>query len=285
MIRKYLWTLNIVFLLGFSYIMADLINLFVGRRLDVPMSPPSLQSVSAPETRSGPSMELYTSIVDRNIFGVNPLAATAPLMQSAPAPVQLPPLRMKLAGTIVGEPEDSVAILEDPATHEQRLYRVQDMVDADSQLIEITRTEVTFLRGGQRETLGLDQDATTGAAVPQPMAGIPVPASAGSNWILDRREVQEALGNLPQLLTKARVIPNTTPDGRTDGFRVVSIAPASFYERIGLRNGDILQRINGVEVKDPETFMRVFSQLKDESNISLDLIRNTQKETFKYEVR
>ena len=58
-----------------------------------------------------------------------------------------------------------------------------------------------------------------------------------------------------------------------------------FYERIGLKNGDVIQRINGVEVKDPQTFMQVFNQLKDESSITMDLMRNNQKESFSYEIR
>jgi general secretion pathway protein C len=86
-------------------------------------------------------------------------------------------------------------------------------------------------------------------------------------------------------LTKARVVPDLTPDGKSDGFRIVSISPASFYERIGLRNGDVIQRINGIEVKDPQSFMQVFTQLKDETNITMDLMRNNQKESFSYEIR
>ncbi len=81
------------------------------------------------------------------------------------------------------------------------------------------------------------------------------------------------------------MVPNLGPDGKNNGFRVVSISPSSFYEKIGLRNGDILQRINGIDVRDPATFMQIFTQLKEESSISLDLMRNNRKESFTYEIR
>ncbi|MCI0529943.1 MAG: PDZ domain-containing protein, partial [Nitrospira sp.] len=67
--------------------------------------------------------------------------------------------------------------------------------------------------------------------------------------------------------------------------RIFSIVPDSFFSKIGLQNGDVLQRINGIEVKDPENFMKVFQQLKGETSVSLDLMRNNQRQTFAYEIR
>ena len=93
-----------------------------------------------------------------------------------------------------------------------------------------------------------------------------------------------ALENLPQLLTKARVVPNFT-DGKPDGFKIFSIVPDSLYAKIGLQNGDVLQQINGVEIKNPENFMRVFQQLKDEPNIAIDFMRNNHRESYAYEIR
>jgi len=288
--RRYLWTLNVLFLLGFSYFVADLVSLFIGRQLDIPSRSPNVEWAATTHAQVKPVTELYSSIVDRNIFGINPSAAIAPPEELTPQPIQLPPLRVRLVGTIVGEPDDSLAVIEDLGTKEQRLYHLQDIVGTDAKLIEVARNEVTFLRGSVHETLTVQEEGPSGQPVmPQTMPPTPSrptqPAVGANSWVLDRQEVASVLDNLPQLLTKARVVPNLGPDGKNDGFRVVSISPASFYERIGLRNGDVIQRINGIEVKDPQTFMQVFTQLKDESNISLDLLRNNQKESFNYEIR
>ncbi|HEY5595224.1 MAG TPA: type II secretion system protein GspC [Nitrospiria bacterium] len=288
MIKKYLWTLNLLFLLGFSYFVADLVSLFIGHRLELPASPPAVERPAATEPQVKPTMEIYASIVDRNIFGIKPSAAIPSPEDLMPRPVQLPPLRVRLVGTAAGDPEESLAVIEDLATREQRVYHLQDMVEPDARLVEISRNQVTFLRGDLRETLGVEEELVHGQPAPQPMAMVPPqprPFPSPNNWVLDKREVTAALENLPQLLTKARVVPNLTQDGKNDGFRIVSIAPASFYERIGLRNGDVIQRINGIDVRDPETFMRVFTQLKEEPNITMDLVRNNQKETFSYEIR
>jgi len=289
--KRYLWTLNVLFLLGFSYFVADLVSLFIGRELEVPVRTASVEWTATADAQVKPAAEIYSSIVDRNIFGIKPSAAIGSPEEMAPPPVQLPPLRLRLVGTIVGDPDQSMAVIEDLGSREQRLYHLQDLVGDDAKLIKVDRNEVTFLRGKVRETLAVQDDNVTGQPNYQATAPAPGPAAAArpsgsqNSWVLDKQEVTAALENLPQLLTKARVVPNISSDGKNDGFRVVSISPGSFYERIGLRNGDVLQRINGVEVKDPQSFMQVFNQLKDESNITMDLMRNSQKETFTYEIR
>ena len=284
--KRHLWTLNVLFLLGFSYFVADLVSLFIGRQLELPARLVSVEWAATTEAQVKPTAEIYSSIVDRNIFGIKPSAAIASPEEMAPQPVPLLPLRVRLVGTIVGEPEDSLAVIEDLGTKEQRLYHIEDIVGTDAKLIEVARNEVTFLRGDVRETLTVQEEGAPGQTTMPPTAmTAPRPAGAQNSWVLDKQEVAAALENLPQLLTKARVVPNLSPDGKSDGFRVVSISPASFYERIGLRNGDVIQRINGVEVRDPQTFMQIFNQLRDESSITMDLMRNNQKESFSYEIR
>lgn len=291
MIRRNLWVLNLLFLFGFSYFVADLVNLFVGQKLEVPLGSQARVGATEPPPEVRPSREIYTSIVERNIFGVNPAGSIA----SQPgggvvAPVPLPPLRIRLIGTVVGERDDSLAVIEDLATSQQSLFRLQDFVQGEARLVAISRNEVVIQRRGAQETFYVEEGPAS--AVNKPAQSRVAsqrsalrPTRPSNNRILDKREVEAALGNLPLLLTKARVVPNLGPDGKNNGFRIVSISPSSFYEKIGLQNGDILQRINGIDVRDPATFMQIFTQLKTESSISLDLLRNNRKESFTYEIR
>jgi general secretion pathway protein C len=74
-------------------------------------------------------------------------------------------------------------------------------------------------------------------------------------------------------------------NGALSGFRIDYIAPASFYEKIGIQYGDVLQRVNGVEIRDPGTMLNLFQQLKNERTVKLDLVRNNQHSTVTYELR
>ncbi len=290
MLRRNLWVLNVFFLLGFSYFIADLVNLFISQKLETTRSGAAFSGVSVPPPQIKPSRAIYSSIVERNIFGINPAGSIVTkntVGLSAPTP--LPPLRIRLIGTVVGEGEESIAVIEHVALNQQGLFRLQENVQAGARLVSIKRNEIVIQRGGVKETFYVEEGPSSGAkkATPRTLRR-PVPqtsSSTGNRRILDKREVDAALSNLPALLTKARVVPNLGSDGKNNGFRIVSIAPASFYEKIGLQNGDVIQQVNGIDIRDPATFMQVFTQLRQESSISLDLLRRNQKESFSYEIR
>jgi general secretion pathway protein C len=63
------------------------------------------------------------------------------------------------------------------------------------------------------------------------------------------------------------------------------VAPASFYEKIGLRYGDVLKQVNGVEIKDPGTMMALFQQLRNEQSVKLNVLRNNQPTTMTFDIR
>jgi general secretion pathway protein C len=246
----------------------------------------------------------YLSIVEGNIFN-SKMRGKRPepeqFQEAAPeASVAAPkvPLNMTLIGTAVGQGGASYAIIEDTKTKEQLLYRVGDLVLDDAKVAKISRNKVEIRRGNEKEVLevSLTPEEPKPGAPAAPITSAPAAAKGSptsnssvrqvsrNKWMLDKREVEAAVDNLPQLLTKARIIPNFS-DGKPDGFRIFAITEDSIYTKIGLQNGDILHRVNGIEVKDPSNFLKVFEQLKDETSITVDLVRNNQKETFGYEIR
>jgi len=312
MTRRYL-ILTYLFLIPVgAYLLADTINLFVGSRLEasveVPSKPIHKTSAAVPAD--------YRAIVEGNIF-TNRLRGKAPVEEKGvnnnnvavqPVAAPLAPLNLNLVGTVVGS-GDHYAVIEDARTHDQTLYRLGDVVyaavppappgtptpapEALGKVVRVARNEVVILRKGQREVLRVSLEEKKPLPVgPTPPAPPPTPAVSDpgirqvsqGKWVLDRREVDAAVDDLPQLLTKARVVPNFT-NGKADGFKIFAIDSGSLYAKIGLQNGDIIQRINGIEMTDPSNFMHVFQQLKDESNISIDLVRDSQKETFGYDIR
>jgi general secretion pathway protein C len=73
--------------------------------------------------------------------------------------------------------------------------------------------------------------------------------------------------------------------GKTVGFRISEIVPGSLYEKIGLLNGDVIQKINSQDVDDPAKFFQMYQNLKEERSISIDLMRGGQRQTLNYEIR
>ncbi|MEO5656263.1 MAG: type II secretion system protein GspC [Nitrospiria bacterium] len=291
---------HLVMLTAGAYFVADVVNELVARKLEASIRPDDRASVRpVPSAGEVNPSSGYQRILEGDLFhpAQRGQTAAAPMVDTPALPGPLD-LAMTLIGTGEGDGVTSFAVIEDRSTREQRVYRLNDVVKDGAVLAKVERNQVTLRLGTQRQILKTYTDGTEEVTPPEsgtavrprgdPLEGASQPSGIkqvqANRWVLDKQEVTAALNNLPQLLTKARVIPNFT-DGRPDGFKIFSIAPDSLYAKIGLQNGDVLQQINGVEVKDPENFMRVFQQLKDETNIALDFVRNNRRESFSYEIR
>ena len=87
-----------------------------------------------------------------------------------------------------------------------------------------------------------------------------------------RSEINNALTNLSDLATKARIVPSFK-NGVANGFKLFSIVPDSLYAKIGVQNGDVIRRINGYEMNSPDKALEIYQKLRDASRIEIELER------------
>jgi len=104
-------------------------------------------------------------------------------------------------------------------------------------------------------------------------------------YTIDRGMLNEQLQDLAKLGREARVIPNYDKDSGTyKGFKLIGVRPNSLYRAIGIRSGDVIQRINGEELSSPGKALELFTQLQNSSNIALDLGRRGKQHTMTYKI-
>ena len=129
--------------------------------------------------------------------------------------------------------------------------------------------------------------ATVAEAQKTPPAGQPgalaSQVGAGS-FVVDQRALNAALDNIGQAMTDARLLPSMK-DGKVEGFRATEVKPQGIFGTIGIKNGDILLRMNDFPIDSPEKAIQSFATLKGQSRIRLDLIRDGQPVTFNYDIR
>jgi general secretion pathway protein C len=258
-----------------AFLVADIAALLIEQRLDVPvLSAVSIASPDPPLEESSPRA-LMTSVMQRRLFG----QASDPSEAQRHRPRLPVSQRMRLLGTIVGDP--SYAILEDVNTLHQDLYRLHDRLDGTAHIAAIERNKITVASGSSVEILEVSVQEGGVAKAVEP---VPIPETLARRVVLDRELVQGGYENLSKLMTQGRVTPSFD-NGKPNGFLVREIATGSLFDRAGLRNNDVLQRINGVEVNDPETLFKMFLALKDDSSIALDVLRAGRVQTYAYEIR
>jgi general secretion pathway protein C len=192
--------------------------------------------------------------------------------------------KIRLIGVVFNDRRGVFAIVEELSSKRQALYRLHEEIPDVGEVSEIHPDGMVVRQGGLEELLQLAMiEKPPPASAPGSPTAAPGPG-APLRKVVDRREVEQAMSDLPKLLTQARAVPNMV-NGALNGFRIDYIAPASFYEKIGLVRGDVLQRVNGVEIRDPSTMFSLFQQLKNEQTVKLDLVRNNQRSTVTYELR
>jgi general secretion pathway protein C len=298
--KKYLWIKNLIFLCFFSYLLARIGNTLLLANLPAPQ--PDLSQGSRPGyvERRAPgkkSLRLYRPISGQNVFNSaytgDQEGTQRPKTTKSTAPLKKTDLNVDLIGTVVGSSRDSFAIIEDHQSRKQELYQVDDMIQDQARVVEISRCKVVVLRGGTEEIIECPEpDAKTKkgrsnvrySGSSKKDDAYNVKQVSDSEFVIDEEEVESALGNINQLLTQIRVVPNFQ-DGKADGFKVFAIKPESLFARIGLKNGDVIRKVNDQDITSPEKAFGVFQELRNEKNLTVEISRRGQNQSLSYEIR
>lgn len=104
-----------------------------------------------------------------------------------------------------------------------------------------------------------------------------------NTYEVGQSEVDKALNNLASLATEARIVP-AFEGGKSVGFKLFSIRPGSLYSKIGLQNGDVINRINGYEITSPDKALEVYGKLKDSKHVTVDVKRRGKPTTLDYTI-
>jgi general secretion pathway protein C len=290
-------TILFVSLVISAFLIAHSINAFVADALSIiPTRPAEFNSANSALPASYASSQSAEDIRSSGLFVLPPPTQTAPGGSATAGRATGAPVRaslgltskIRLLGVVMGDRNGIFAIIEELSSKKQGLYRLYEEIADLGELTEIRRNGIVVRQGNLEELLELEMaDHPPGSTPPTGNTSVASPAlvpGAPIRKVVDRREVESAMNDLPKLLTQARAVPNMV-NGAIDGFRIEHVDPTSFYEKIGVQRGDVLQRVNGVDIRDPSTMLSLLQQLKNERTVKLDLVRNSQRSTITYELR
>ena len=105
-----------------------------------------------------------------------------------------------------------------------------------------------------------------------------------TEYTIEQEEINDVMGNLSKVATQARIVPSFK-NGKPNGFKLFSIKPGSLYTKIGLRNGDVVQRINGYDMDSPDKALEVYQKLQDSKSITVEIQRRGKPMTMSYSIQ
>ena len=255
-----------------SFLIAHSINAVIAYQIDTPSDQPNLYQTAAPLSDASsvdlpsPSAEdLSQHILQSGLFMVpqqrkhHRTGADVGETDDSTPPLNLAQ-KLVLRGTSYGDARFSIAMIEQISSKTLALYHLQETIPNVGELVEVRREGVRIRQGRREEFLPVTT-GDPGEARPLPISNhLPDPKK---KILLDRREVNTALADLSKLLSQARAVPYFV-EGKVNGFQLTIFTPDSFFGRIGLMSGDILKRVNGMEIRDPGQVIGLFQQVKDE---------------------
>ena len=211
-------------------------------------------------------------------------------------------------GTIVSSsPSARRAILWAAGMKDPKAFREMEEVEPGALLTSIERDKAWLTRGAEREMLELlpvgskargsalppaasarsahpGPPQAAGTAPSQAVAEIRVERLADNRFSIDEAGVTALTTNITPYLTQVRLVP-FFEGNKSAGYRIAAIRPGTTFEQLGFQGGDVLQQVNGLDVSTPEKLYTIFQNLKDEKKVSVNILRQGQKNTLTYEIR
>ncbi len=299
-IKKNLWVLNLFFIFLISFLISQYFSTFLEFRLRTPPDIPKFKTQSTPAIQNIPSEQgRIEDIKSKNflktvVAGPPPSIDTSVEVNDEGLSDDLPiagNINYKLVGTVVSKVEKySLAILIDNSTNTTGVYSIGDQIQ-DAVITSIERKRVYYKRGKKIEYLDLEEggkEKISKIQSPQPVS--PPPSGEGiskiaeGKYVVSQSELEKTLTNLNDVAMQARIVPNFE-GGKANGFKIFNIKANSIYEKIGLKNGDVIQKINGFEINSPDKAFEVYQKLKDAKAINIEINRGGSNMSFDYTIR
>jgi len=238
-----------------------------------------VQNLPDVERHRRPTFDYYKPILKRNIFGSGE-EVSKEIRTEEIENLQPTSLKLALLGTVSGNRQNTFAVIEEINKKKQALYRVGDSVQG-AIVKKILRGKV-ILRVKERDEILTIEEAAALRAGKEYLT--PEPIEAGDTIMVSRSAVQESMRNVHNLLSQVRIRPYFR-DGKADGLSVTNIKTGSFFAKLGLKNGDIVQGIDGKIIKSPEDVLEMYKKFRLGSQVALQIMRNNEQKIINYKFR
>ena len=286
--------INLLVILGLAWAVSLWINLAISQKLtEIPSyeTPLTIGKTAAFKKAD------YSVIKRRNIFNPDSAKKSAAPSKSAIQPIQdaaPTALNLKLIGTVFADmDEDKYAVIQDKGSGKQNLYRVNDEVAPGAAIVEIHRLAVLIDNDGRIESLSIEMQPGSQKRAVKRKRGSPTKLSASGSVrqvgdghvVMDRKFFDSQLTRVSDLMTQVRALPHKSKDGMMQGFKVFQIRRNSLFQKVGLKNHDVVQRINGQQLDSVEKGLDLFTALREEHRFVIDIIRNNSNKTLTIEIQ
>lgn len=256
----------------------------------------------------------YQSLVRKNMFAPDAVTVIpeSPQSSSRAAPEPFQSNEFRLMGTMANQrPDLSYAIIESIKTKVQELVRVGEMV-GQARLTRIEPGEVQVTQEGKVYSIILQEpkrrrsasssrnrarantrantssrarrqakedDAEDRRKTPRLARAV-----GGNKFVVSRDALNRDMSDLYGFMSQINIKPFRKA-GKPHGFMLSAIRRNSVFQQLGLMNNDVIVKLNGVAVRQPEDVMGLYNQIQQLDNITLEIERRGRLQTLTYTLK
>jgi type II secretion system protein C len=206
--------------------------------------------------------------------------------------IQSPLLKkFELNGVIMLGRDRSIAFIRKSGERESRVYHIGEKLD-NAEIIKIERDRIYLNDGARTVIIPMYYKYMTKTfaknETPAMKSGGSVDKYSSSKQfkkVMSRSEVEnKVFQKVNEILTQIAISPYMV-NGQMEGLRLMRVPKNNIVYELGGRSGDIVRRVNGHEVNQIEQMYKLWSNIKDDSFISVDIERNNQIFNYSFEIR
>jgi general secretion pathway protein C len=269
---------NVLLVIWLAWLLAGLSWLIVPGGETAKPRPPA----AAPAANAEPRKAHVDArqIADWHLFGIAGEDAPAPKAAAVDAPDTS--LKLTLRGVFASNEMDRARAIVGDARGQENHYAVGDPLPGGARLAEVYPDRIILDRNGRYETLRLPKDRTSAVLSDiEPGAAVAGTATKAAAFTRYRNEIRQ---NPSAFLNYVRATPARGADGKFIGFRLQAGRERGALNELGLRPGDIVTSINGVQIDSPAKGMKAMQTLAEGDSVSVTLLRDGQESSLSLNV-
>ncbi|AXQ29139.1 type II secretion system protein GspC [Solimonas sp. K1W22B-7] len=235
---------------------------------------PAPAAAARPAAQAGPGPADVERLAGANLFGSYEAVPGASDLDNAPDTR----LNLTLIGILAGRGNDDSRALIADGSGEEKPYAIGDDLARGVTLEAIFADRVVLMRNGKAETLRLnkDQPGSSGVAASGPVdTGTAVDAGTAATLGAARDQILQDPSRASEYI---RVQPASV-NGQLRGYRVYPGRERELFNNVGLRPGDVVTAVNGIELDNAQKALQMLSDLSKSSNFALTVERGGQAQT------
>ncbi len=184
-------------------------------------------------------------------------------------------LKLVLLGTVTGQ-DEKYAVIQDLKGKQQSLYLVGDTVQ-DAKIKQILRHKVILVFQGKDQILVMEEKSKSTASAMRKTPSFTPSIMPFSN----KFDSNNLISSAADLMRQIKFRPHST-NGEPDGLMVYGIRPSSVFRKVGLRNGDIVQQVNGTPILSKADAAGLFDEILQADQAKVTLMRRGKVQELVY---